>query len=311
MGRDSGHPPSRLAYGRVLALVAAAGLATPGSAQTMEPRSYSASPVGMSFAGVSLLKSTGDVVFDPAVPATNVSATIYGTALWYGHTFGLAGRQALVSVVLPYAWGTLSGDVQDQAATIHRSGLADFQARLSVNLIGSPALSPAAFAKEPQHFILGTSLTITAPTGQYDPTRLINLGTNRWTFKPELGISYPWKQFHFELYGAASYFTDNTSYYPGSSNQHQEPLTTVQTHLVYTFRQRLWLALDGTRYGGGAVSINHGPLKDRLENKRVGATLSVPAGQGRSVKCAYSRGVYSNLGTNFDTLVLSYQVAWF
>lgn len=97
----------------LLALFAAAMGAR---AQELEPRAYSASPVGTSFAGVGWSRSSGDIAFDPSVPIMNAHAALNAPALGLGHTFGVFGRQALLTAALPYArgmftemWGTSRG----------------------------------------------------------------------------------------------------------------------------------------------------------------------------------------------------------
>ena len=191
------------------------------AAQDLEPRAYSPSPVGTSFVGLGFSRSSGDISFDPTVPITNAQATLYSPAFGVGQTFGMFGRQALFTALLPYAWGTATGDVGNQQQRLYRSGLADVRARLSVNLLGSPALSVREFAKRTHRsFILGTSLSITAPSGQYGSTKLINIGTNRWSFKPEIGVSYPVKKLDLDLYASG------TVLYGGNSNFYTRPVRT-------------------------------------------------------------------------------------
>jgi len=145
------------------------------------------------------------------------------------------------------------------------------------------------------------------PTGQYDPAKLINLGTNRWAFRPELGFSRPIKKVSVDLYGAAQFFTANKVFFPGQSLRNQDMLVSLQAHLSYTVRRGLWVAFDSTWYGGGATRLNHGPATSRQSNTRLGGTVSLPIGRAQSVKFAYSSGVTARFGSNFDTLAVSWQ----
>jgi hypothetical protein len=298
--------------GLLLAALAASAAAAPELAQELEPRAYSASPVGLNFVVLGYVHSTGGVVTDASLPVSNAEAHINSFVLGYGRTFGLLGRQALVTAALPYAWGSAEGDVGEERRRITRSGLADMRLKLAVNLLGNPAMSPAEFARAPRDRVLiGASFTVSAPTGQYDETKLINLGTNRWAFKPELGLSVPWKNFDFDAYAGVVFFTRNPNFYPGASTRQQDPLATVQAHVSYTFRPALWLAVDGTWYGGGDAHVDDGPGKGRLDNTRIGVTLSVPLGRNHSVKLAYSRGASVRFGQNFETIGASWQMRWF
>jgi hypothetical protein len=301
-----------------LAALAAVGIgaATRGAsvarAQDLEPRAYSASPVGLNFAALVYARSTGDIVFDPSIPITNASAHINALAVGYGRTFSLFGRQALVTAALPYAWGDAEGDVGDVHRRVTRSGLADLKARFSVNLAGNPAVSPAEFAQSHHdRVVVAASLALSAPTGQYDETKLINLGTNRWAFKPEIGVAIPWRSFDFDVYAGVVFFTRNPHFYPGGAIRDQDPLGTVQTHVSYTFRPGLWLAADATWYGGGAAHVNGGPAVGRQDNTRIGGTLSVPLNRHHSLKFAYSRGASVRVGQDFETISAAWQVRWF
>ena len=277
-------------------------------AQQLEPRAYSPSPVGTTFLGAGFSRDSGGVTFDPSVPVTDVRGALYSSFPGVGHTFGFAGRQALVTVAQPYAWGTLSGSVGEQRRSITRSGLAGMSGKFALNLIGSPALKPKDFAIVPhRNFIMAASLTVTTPTGQYDETKLINLGTNRWSFRPELGFSRLIRKVSVDLYAAGTFFTANSSYYPGQSFRSQDALASVQAHVSYTFRRGLWVAVDSTWYGGGAVRLNRGPAMSRQDNTRLGGTLSLPIGKVQSVKFAYSSGVSARTGSNFNTLAVSWQ----
>lgn len=282
-----------------------------GAAQDLEPRAYSVSPVGVTFLQFGFARSSGDVTFDPTIPITNVEATFYSPTVAVSHTFGLFGRQTLLSVGIPYSWGNVSGDVGTQSGTVYRSGLADMRFRYSINLHGSPAQSPKDFKPTSHDYVIGTSLSVQAPSGQYGSTKLINIGTNRWAFKPEIGFSYPVRRLFLDLYAGATFFADNGSYYPGTSDRSQAPLTALQAHVSYTVRRGLWAAFDATWYGGGAVSLNGGPFSDRQSNSRLGGTVSLPLPGRQSIKVAYSSGVSGRIGADFSTLSISWQRVWF
>jgi hypothetical protein len=282
------------------------------SAQELEPRAYSRSPVGTTFVTTVFGNSSGGITFDPSLPITNAHANIYSSALGLGQTFPLFKRQALITLALPYAWGRISGQVGEQSGSITRSGLADFKIHFSVNLYGSPALWPREFASSSKRSLLvGTSLTVNVPAGQYAPTKLINLGTNRWGYKPELGFSYPARKFDLDFYAGAWFFTDNRSFFPGTRTKSQDVLPSAQAHISYTFRPNLWCALDSTWYGDGATHVDGGPPMGRQSSSRAGVTLSLPLVKRQSLKIAYSSGVTERVGANFREVSVSWQHVWF
>jgi hypothetical protein len=287
-------------------------LAGQGLGQDLEPRAYSASPVGLNFVVVGFGRSSGSVLTDPNVQITDVNATLYGATVGVGRTFGLFGRQSLVTAALPYVWGEITGQVAEQRGRITRSGLADLRLKFSVNLRGNPARSPAEFAKSRKRtLIIGTSLSVAPPTGQYDPAKLINIGTNRWAFKPELGISYPIKKLDLDFYSGVWLFTGNDNFFPGDRLRQQDPVTALQWHVSYTFRPRLWLAGDMTWYRGGSTSIENAAPTIPQNNTRAGVTFSFPLSARQSVKVAYSTGTTSRLGTDFDSVAVAWQFSWF
>ena len=289
-----------------LSMVVGAGAA----AQELEPRAYAPNPSGANFVLAVYGHATGDVVFDPSVPITNVSASVNTAALFYGRTFGLFGRSASAAVQLPYVWGTIEGDVFEQQRSVHRSGLADLRMRLTTNLLGGPALSASEFAARRPRTTVGASLVVLAPTGQYDPSKLVNVGTNRWAFKPEVGLSHPTGRWVLELYGGAWLFTDNDAFF-GGSRRAQDPLFALQGHFSYTFRPRLWLAGDATFYTGGRTTVDGVEKADLLRNTRYGLTLAVPVKRRSSLKASWSRGLTTRIGGDFQTLAVGYQILWF
>ena len=284
--------------------------AWPASAQQLEPRAYSPSPIGANFLGLGYLYSTGSVVIDPSLPIQNVHARIHTVVPYYGRTFGLLGQQASVTLVTPYALGTVTGEVQDESRRVDLSGLVDPQVRFAVNLLGGPALTPEEFFKHAPETALGTSLTMIAPFGQYNPARLVNLGTNRWAFKPELGLSQPLGNWGFEFYAGVWFFTANDDYVGGEVRR-QDPLASFQTHVVYSVRPRLWAAFDFTYYVGGGSTVNGTNQNNRQDNTRGGLTLSVPVTSSQSLKVNWARGVSTRVGSEFESIGIAWQLLWF
>lgn len=279
----------------------------PLSAQEMEPKAYSASPVGATFLVGSVARSTGSVVSDPTLPLTDVHAAINSAVVGVGMTFGLFGKLALVSAAVPYAWGDVSGQVFEEAREVSRAGLADTRLKFSVNLRGNDAMRLAEFARAPRKTIVGTSFTVVAPTGQYDRTKLINLGTHRWAFKPEVGVAVPKGRWDIDAYAGVWLFTANDDFFPGSRERAQDPVVAIQGHVSYTFKPRLWLAVDATWYSGGSARVDGGDPTAAVNNSRLGATLSIPASRRQSIKIAYSSGVAVRTGSDFRTIAVGWQ----
>jgi hypothetical protein len=287
------------------------------AAQDLSPRAYLITPVGSNAAVLSSSYLSGNIQFSGAVPITGAREEAYLGIASYYHALSLFGRSANFTVAVPYAVGDIYGQVFDVPKQAHRSGSLDSVARLSVNLIGGPAMQPPEFARWTQTILLGTSLTIVAPTGQYDSTRLINWGSNRWAFKPELGYSQRWGHWVLDAYGGVWFFTTNpeffshNQYFPGTNTQSQAPTGAVEAHMSYDFLPRLWVSFDANFWWGGATSINgvENPLTNQ-SNSRVGITASFPITKRQSIKVSYSDGAYIRYGGNFRSVSVGWQYAW-
>ena len=286
-------------------------LAHPARAQELEPRAYSPSPVGTTFLVASATRSTGGVFTDPSLPITNVEATVDVLGLAVGRTFGVAGKQVLLLAAFPIVWGEASGDIGEDRATAHRQGLADPRVKVSMILAGSPALTRAEFARAPRRTIVGASLAVAPPLGQYDETKLVNIGSHRWSVKPEVGISHPIGRWTIDAYAGVWFFTQNDAYYPGTSVRDQEPIAALQGHLSYTLGRRAWIAVNGTWYSGGTTSIDGASKADLQRNSRLGATLALPLGTRQSLKFAYSAGATTRVGADFRTFTVAWQLVMF
>jgi hypothetical protein len=280
------------------------------SAQELEPRAYSPSPTGANFVVLGYSRTTGDVLFDPSMPVTDVVARINGAALAYGRTFGLFGRSANIGLATPYVVGTLEGNLAGEFTSVRRSGLGDTRLRFAVNLLGGPALTPREFAQRRPRTTLGMSFVVTTPSGQYDPSKLVNLSSNRWAVKPELGLSYPRGRWTFDAYAGAWLFSDNKNFYGGSIRS-QEHMTVLQAHVSYTVRPRLWIAVDATYYTGGRTTVDSAVKDDRQENSRAGLTLSIPIRSRHSLKMSWAEGTTTRIGGDFRTLGVAWQYLWF
>lgn len=214
--------------------------------QELEPRAYSPSPTGTTFVVVSATRSAGDVFGDPSAPLVDVEAVVGVLGLGLGHVFSLMDKSWMVLAFVPVTWGEASGSIGENRREASRRGLADPRLKLSVILAGSPPMTAAEFARRPRRPIIGSSVTLVVPAGQYDRTRLVNLGSNRWSIKPEVGISVPAGRWTLDTYAGVWLFTTNQAFYPGFSERSQDPVFTLQGHVSYALGRRAWVAANAT-----------------------------------------------------------------
>ena len=301
-------PPCACRFAAVLAL--SVGWAAPAClSQEIEPRAYSPSPSGVNFLIGVAGYSEGGVLTDPALPVTDIEAKIQALGWGYGRTFGMFGRSANFAIAVPYLHVDASGNVGENRASVTREGVGDTRLRFAINLFGGPAMTPREFAQREPKTTLGFSMTLSVPTGEYDESRLVNVGTNRWAAKTEFGLTYPKGKWLFEGYAGAWWFGDNEEFFGGQLRE-QDPLASIQAHVSYTFRPRMWMALNTTYYQGGRTTVNGNLNEDRQSNSRAGLTFSMPMGQKYSLKFNVSRGATTRIGSNFTSFGAAIQYAW-
>jgi hypothetical protein len=279
------------------------------SAQSLEPRAYSNTPVGMNFLMLGYTYQQGDVLLDPSVPVKDVSVEIHSSVLAYVRSLDVWGKSGKVDIIFPYARLSGSGKVGGEERDRKVSGFADPAVRFSVNLYGAPALSFEEFKSYRQDTIIGVSLLVTAPLGQYDSDKLVNIGTNRWSFKPEVGISKALGRWTLETAAGATLYTKNDDFFGGKTRE-QDPIYSVQGHLIYHFPRGIWAALNATYYTGGRTTVNGAEGDDLQRNWRMGATLALPVTLHHSVKLYASTGASTRAGGNFDLIGIAWQYRW-
>jgi hypothetical protein len=295
----------------VVGLVVLAGSFGRAAAQDLEPRAYAAAPTGLNFVVATAGRSSGGVLVDPSLPVEDVETSLNILGFGYGRTFKFFDRTALVVAAAPIAWLNASGRVGDETGHVTRTGFADPRLKVSVNLVGGRALSVPEFARAPRPTIMGISFTAVPPLGQYDRTKLINLGSNRWSFKPEFGVSRLIGKWTIDGYAGVWLFTANDAFYTGQSHRTQQPIVALQAHASYTVKPRLWLAADATWYSGGRSTVDGIERADLQRNSRIGGTLSLPLPRQQSLKILASTGATTRAGTDFQTFAVAWQFSWF
>ena len=289
-----------------LLIVPLLAVASVAQAQDIEPRSFSNAPVGVNFLIAGYAFTRGGLSFDPALPVKDVKLTTSNAVVAYGRVLDLWGKSGKFDVIAPYTWLSGSGLFAGRPIERNVDGFGDARFRLSVNLIGAPALSLPEFRSYHQDLIVGASLQVSAPVGQYDPSRVVNLGTNRWYFKPEVGASKALGPLTLELMTSATVFTANTNFYGGSTRT-QDPIYAMQGHAIYSFGTGIWISGDATYFTGGRTAINGVLDSDLQQNWRFGTTVSFPIDPRHSFRLYASHGELARTNNNYDLVGIDFQ----
>ena len=289
------------------AVLVAALVAQNASAQDLTPRTYWPAPNGTKLLIFGYAYQSGDVVTDPSIPITGVDSTIDSGVLAYQQTINLFGRTGKFQFELPYVDGTTTGLVSREPGRRDVSGFGDVAATLSINILGSASMSLAEFQQLRQNPrpILGASIKIVAPTGDYESDKLINIGTNRWALRFQLGYIRPLTpKWLLEMSAGAWFFQDNDEFL--GTTRKQDPIGALNIHLVRRFSPGLWASLDLNYYLGGHSTLDGVRNADLQRNSRVGLSLAYPFKGKHAVKIGFSDGVVTESGGDFRTLTFNY-----
>ena len=213
-------------------------------------------------------------------------------------------------MVVPVVGGHLEGLYLGESAEADRFGLGDPRLRMAMNLYGAPSMTPKEFAAYQQRTFVGVSLTVAPPLGQYDSAKLINIGTHRWSIKPELGSRSALGRWVVEAMAGAWFFTENDDFFGGrtpraGADRRDPGPPDVQVHAHACG----WPGMP-TTITGGRTTIDGEENFDLQRNSRVGATFSSALGRGQAIRLSVSRGAFTTIGAAFTSIGASYSYAW-
>ena len=284
-------------------------------AQDIDPRRWSHLPIGANFAGAGYAYSSGSISLDPVLRIQDGQFDVQTIGAKYIHSFELLDKSARVDLGQTYQIGHWQGLLNGVSAAADRSGLADTSARFAVNLIGAPPLKGKEFAEYrathgDHETILGVGFGLQLPTGQYYSDKLINLGDNRFTFRPQIGGTHNWGKWTAELTAQTWFYTDNNDFYHGNKLE-QDPLYTADANLIYTFRPGIWVAGSFGYAGGGTTSVNGVSKNDSESNLGFGFSLGLPLSRNVGVKLYYiGSRTQTSTGQDADTFAAAISVMW-
>jgi hypothetical protein len=268
-----------------VALLQASGVA----AQELVPRAYWPAPTGTKLIVTSYQYSDGEVLMDPSLPVEGVQSTVEFLSLTYQQTLDWFGRTTNLQLNLPYAWSDAEGFVEGEFRTRSVSNLADARLRISVNLAGAPAMDGAGFQalRANPVPIVGASILVSAPTGDWESDKVINAGLNRWAVKPAIGVIYPFRPKWLLEFEVGAWFIGDNDEFLGTTRE-QDPILSTEFHIIKRIRPGFWASLDVNYYWGGRTEVGGVERDDRLENSRVGATFVFPFKRRHALRFATS-----------------------
>lgn len=280
--------------------------------QDIEPRRWTALPVEANIIGAGYGYTTGNVIFDPLLQVEDATIEVNSLLVAYIKPLKIGKKLARFDIRVPYAFVHYEGLLNGEDATLNRSGFLDPRLRLSINLLGPPALNlkelQQYFGEHPVNTTFGVSLAVTVPIGQYFEDKLINLGQNRFIFRPQLGLLHNWGTWSYELTGSIYMFTHNNNFFGGGSRK-QDPIFTLQTHLIKRFPSRFWGSISLARGHGGESIINQIPKNDTRKDFIGAFSVGLPIMKGQNVKLVYLRtDSLADFGADTDSIILGWSM---
>ena len=310
------HDPSCEAYRHVIersgvmpAVIALLFMAVQAHAGEIEPRAYANTPVGVNFLLAGYVYSDGGLSTAGSSPVKDAQLKMHTGVLAYARSLDVWGKSGKFDVVLPYSQASGTAMLAGQPRERDVSGFNDPRFRFSVNFYGAPALSLQEFENYQQDIIIGASVQVSAPLGQYDDDKLVNLGNNRWFVKPDIGISKAWGGLSLELSAGVYFFSKNDDFFGGKTLE-QDPIYTAQAHVTYSFGRGIWAALSFNHDYGGRTTISGVQSDDLQQNSQVALTLALPVNRNNSIKLYANTGTHTSTGTDFDMVGIVWQYRW-
>ncbi len=293
----------------LFALVCLLLVRIPLDAQELEPRSITNIPVGTNFAVLGYNYAHGNILFDPALPLEDVVATTHSMIGAWVRSYDFFGMGAKTNVILPFATGDWTGKYQGEDAQASRTGIADLRLGFSFNFVGSPAVDKSQFQSFKQKSIIGFSFQMVVPTGQYFEDKLINLGSNRWAFRPQFDVSHKLGTWYLEYAVNVWLYTTNNAFWDGNTLK-QNPIGTIKLNLIKSFNKGIWAAVGAGYAFGGRSYVNDVRRDANISTMRMGAIVVVPLHPQHSLKLTAILARRFEEGADFNSFSLAYQFMW-
>jgi hypothetical protein len=290
--------------------LAVSGLPRPACAQFTDPRNYENSPVGVNQLELAYAYAHSDTSIDSAIVIAGASLNLNQGTVGYARYFSVFHRMAWIEPSIPIA--VLNGSISGTNVSRSTSGAGDSSYQMAMLLKGGPALSVAEFSNYKPTTTLGLSLAITAPTGLYDSGKILNLGADRWSFKPEFGVSYPFgpqQKWALDAYANSYFYTDNTSYH-GAQILRQEPLPGFEGHISYSFLDSLLGSLDARSSFRGDTYVNRVDQNNLQRNFILGTEMILSLNARNSLSLIVAKALVHQNGPSVTGLSVKYDYVW-
>lgn len=294
----------------VCSVLAVLGLPRLARAQFTDPRNYENFPVGVNQLELAYSYSHANSSIDPAIVIAGAKLNLNQTSIGYTRYFSFFHRMAWVEPSVPIA--VLNGSISGTNVSGSVTGTGDSSYEFATLLKGGAALSVEEFTNYKPTTTVGVSVAVTAPTGLYDSDRVLNLGSDRWSFKPEVAVSYPFgpqQKWAVDGYANSYFYTANTSY-RGVEILRQEPLPGFEGHISYSFLDSVLVSLDARCSFRGVTSVNGVNQNDSQSNFILGSEVIIDLNARNSLSVTLAKAVVHQNGPAVTGISVKYDFLW-
>lgn len=279
-------------------------------AQDLEPRRWNPLPAGTTILGLTYGHISGDVAFDPVLDIEDTKVKRDFLLMSYTQFFMFSEQLMRFDVFLPFHKAKWNGLLSGEETSAERTGLGDPKFRLSVNLLdtGISKSGVSDDSKESSNTVVGAAIAVGVPWGEYYEEKLLNLGSNRYTIRPQLGVVHTRGPWSYELTGSVFFFTNNDNFLNGGELE-QKPFYSAQAHFIRLFESGIWASLSGGYGQGGALKVNGVDKDDRREGFIGAFSTGLPLTDDQSLKFSY---IWAKTQTDTETRsqIDTFAVGW-
>jgi hypothetical protein len=171
------------------------------------------------------------------------------------------------------------------------SGLADLILAMTIWFVNDPA--------NKQWF--GITPYIYVPTGDYDSSRPLNLGANRWGARAEIGYIKGWGDWVMDIGGGVEAYTNNNRYGASNGTLKQDPVYDIQAKLTYDFTKSAYFGLEYSFIVGGKTQVDDGPKSDEPQAQTLKFTSGFWFGSVYQLQAGYNMTLDQKNGSKVNT----------
>lgn len=270
--------------------------------------------------GVPLIVESINGNTNPFDPSHNVNPGAYVSAtmamVGYAKFLPLFDRATMISVIFPMghisAETIIAGGTSKQVA----KGFGDPMLEFDINIIGPKAQMslPDLIRYEPG-FSLDLMMDLAFPVGEYDNTKTLNLGQNRWYGRIgapivwQIGPWVPGRRTTLEFLPAVWLFGDNTDYV--GKTMKTDPIFQLDAHLSRDLTHNFWASLDGVWYNGGQATVDT-TQGTKLNNIGLGVTLGYQINENINLTFGYKSTINDDApdALRMDGFMVTFVYGW-